>query len=66
MVVVVTVKSIIMPTIDGIILTFVCDDHYHNLIGANLSEPHINGTAMREFYIIITVESRDYAPLCAC
>ena len=28
MVVVVTVKSIIMLTIDGIILTFVCDDHY--------------------------------------
>ena len=30
MVVVATVKSIIMFTIDAIILTFVCDDHYHN------------------------------------
>ena len=31
MVVVTTVKSIIiMLTIHGIILTFVCDDHYHN------------------------------------
>ena len=25
---------------------------FHNIIGASLSEPHINGTAMREFYII--------------
>ena len=24
----------------------------HNFIGASLNEPHINGTAMREFYII--------------
>ena len=25
------------------------------IIGASLSEPHINGTAMREFYIIIII-----------
>ena len=35
-----------------------------SIIGASLSEPHINGTAMREFYIIYygTSVTRNYIP----
>ena len=30
-----------------------------NIIGASLSEPHINGTAVRELYIIMVRRSRE-------
>ena len=31
------------------------------IIGASLSEPHINGTAMREFYIMVRRSREIYA-----
>ena len=40
------------------------------IIGASLSEPHINGTSMRELYIYIlygtSVTQASYIPLLCC